>query len=347
MASAEIEMEQNTMSDNNDMSINQNADAAALEPESLNTNFDNQNQLHIENSNPLTDDESEIVKRKKLSLTLPLLNITEPDAIKNQCNNEGDEVDACAKQAESGNNKTKQCLESDDNFIQTIFSQTIKSTTATPTDDDTSYAFENIHVKPVKSSITIRNKARDVSPDEELLIADPEDTFNPKSLEIIGDISLEEIISPKSIDVISDVPISQIVKTSFFDDRLSEDSDSGPLDAEEDAEAGNGRTDPTDMFTYFHQTIEEDDPEIDERIEQHKDTASNTNTNTEALTDERTQIDILNTLNNGASNVLTISPADANDAHDNTNNQPEHSVEPKAISNNTRSLHVSLIATLI
>lgn len=340
-----MEAEHDTMSDNNQTSINQNAAAAALEPESLNTNLDNQNQLHIENSKPLTADESEIVKRKKLSLTLPLLNITEPDAIKSQFNNEGDEVVACAKQAESGNNKTKQCLESDDNFIQTIFSQTIKSTTATPTDDDASYAFENIHVKPVKSSITIRNKAKDVSPDEELLIADLVGSFNPESLEIIGDISLEEIISPKSIEVISDVSISQIVKTSFFDDRLSEDSDSAPL--EEDPEAGEGRTGPSDMFTYFHQTIEEDDPEIDDRIEQQKDAAANTNTNTEALTDERTQIDILNTLHNGASNVLTIGAADASDAHDNTNNQAEQSVEPKAISNNTRSLHVSLIATLI
>ncbi|KAJ6641942.1 LIM domain-containing protein WLIM2a [Pseudolycoriella hygida] len=46
-------------------------------------------------------------------------------------------------------NKTKKFYETDDAFISAIFSQTITSTTATPTDDDLSYSFDPPFTEPV------------------------------------------------------------------------------------------------------------------------------------------------------------------------------------------------------
>lgn len=94
-------------------------------------------------------------EKKKLSLTLPLLNVVVTNAVNeeepvdigadvsgnaNQTANNG--VDSVKLDVSSGeSSKMKKIYESDDTFIQTIFSQTIKSTTATPTDDEPSQDF--------------------------------------------------------------------------------------------------------------------------------------------------------------------------------------------------------------
>ncbi|XP_055313588.1 uncharacterized protein LOC129574936 isoform X3 [Sitodiplosis mosellana] len=104
-------------------------------------------------------------EKKKLSLTLPLLNVIVTNAV----NEEGqDDTTVAVKQKAAGekmaandsvklevtgvdggsgstssgeSSKMKKIYESDDTFIQAIFSQTIKSTTATPTDDEPSQDF--------------------------------------------------------------------------------------------------------------------------------------------------------------------------------------------------------------
>lgn len=89
-------------------------------------------------------------EKKRMSLTLPLLNVVSTNAAAaTACqptdNNEATTIDNNTngeKSIADESNKKKKIYESDDTFIQTIFSQTIKSTTATPTDDEPSHSFE-------------------------------------------------------------------------------------------------------------------------------------------------------------------------------------------------------------
>lgn len=142
-------------------------------------------------------------EKKKLSLTLPLLNVILTNAASEDddtADSNENSDDAPGVNMNSESNKKKQIYESDDTFIQTIFSQTIKSTTATPTDDEPSQSFETFK-QPSKSN-----------PDE------------------------------------NDATTSDTAKAG--------------------ADAGAGEDDKTDepaaIYTYFHQTIEEDDsPDID------------------------------------------------------------------------------------
>lgn len=110
------------------------------------------------------------MRKKKLSLTLPLLNvvITDPSG-SNAVNSPSPEPSAAAVTAEADeamaadierqpsptNSKTKKFYESDDTFIQTIFSQTIASTTATPTDDFANYPFEDYNTGSVEQTPTV------------------------------------------------------------------------------------------------------------------------------------------------------------------------------------------------
>lgn len=183
------------------------------------------------NGDPIMDEEnSEIIKRKKLSLTLPLLNITDTAGAAHTSGDAASPNGTAALSA-SSSCKIKKIYESDDTFIQTIFSQTIKSTTVTPTDDDPSYAFEDFHGTRIRGSISSQQTKSDS------LLTD--DTPVEKL-----DMQLEGL-SP-----------STIVKTSFFDKRLSETSEIILLDGNTSPPSDK----PTETFAYFHQTIDEDEP---------------------------------------------------------------------------------------
>lgn len=80
------------------------------------------------------------IRKKKLSLTLPLLNVVITDTTNNTTKSA-----TPSPQQPPLPNKTKKFYESDDAFIQTIFSQTITSTTATPTDDYNGYPFDDFN----------------------------------------------------------------------------------------------------------------------------------------------------------------------------------------------------------
>lgn len=181
----------------------------------------------------MDEENSAIIKRKKLSLTLPLLNIvdtggaahTSGDAVATEATSPNGTV---AVSATSSCSRTKKIYDSDDTFIQTIFSQTIKSTTVTPTDDDPSYAFEDFHGTRIRGSVS--------SAKSDSLLTD--------------DTPVEKLEMP--IDGMSP---STIAKTSFFDKRLSETSEI--LLIEDTASPPSDK--PTETFAYFHQTIDEDD----------------------------------------------------------------------------------------
>lgn len=98
-------------------------------------------------SDSLDDVDHTAMRKKKLSLTLPLLNVVITDTtgtnVTKSPSPTAQQADASAGQQPSpANCKTKKFYESDDTFIQTIFSQTITSTTATPTDEFTNYPFD-------------------------------------------------------------------------------------------------------------------------------------------------------------------------------------------------------------
>lgn len=99
------------------------------------------NKLSAEPCEPIDDDGHEgenAIRKKKLSLTLPLLNVVITDTTNNTTKSA-----TPSPQQPPLPNKTKKFYESDDAFIQTIFSQTITSTTATPTDDYNGYPFDD------------------------------------------------------------------------------------------------------------------------------------------------------------------------------------------------------------
>lgn len=92
------------------------------------------------NLQPINDvcDNENAIRQKKLSFTLPLLDVVITDTTTNTSK----PITPSPMQPPVHPNKTKKFYESDDTFIQTIFSQTITSTTATPTDDYSTYQFD-------------------------------------------------------------------------------------------------------------------------------------------------------------------------------------------------------------
>lgn len=177
----------------------------------------------------MDEENSEIIKRKKLSLTLPLLNVVDTAGASHTSG------DASAIEAATSSCKTKKMLESDDTFIQTIFSQTIKSTTVTPTDDDPSYAFEDFHGTRIRGSISSQQTKSDS------LLTD--------------DTPVEKLEMP--IDGMSP---ETIAKMSFFDKRLSETSEILQLDGNSPPTSDDK---PAETFAYFHQTIDEDEVDVE------------------------------------------------------------------------------------
>lgn len=192
----------------------------------------------------MDEENSAIIKRKKLSLTLPLLNIVDTAGAAHSDGDATIAADAAspngtiAGPSSSSSCKTKKIYESDDTFIQTIFSQTIKSTTVTPTDDDPSYAFEDFHGTRIRGSISSQQTKSDS------LLTD--------------DTPVEKLVTP--IDGMSP---STIVKTSFFDKRLSETSDVLQIDGITSPPSDK----PTETFAYFHQTIDEDEPPFNDVVD--------------------------------------------------------------------------------
>lgn len=159
-------------------------------------------------------------EKKKLSLTLPLLNVIVTNAANEeeqndmviatttkQNNEEKTEANDSIKLEVSGgeSSKMKKIYESDDTFIQTIFSQTIKSTTATPTDDEPSLGFADAFKQSTSSAKTSQDD---------------------------NDADAVSVNSAATSDV-TNVPA---------DDKSESIS-----------------KEPAAIYTYFHQTIEEDD----------------------------------------------------------------------------------------
>lgn len=186
----------------------------------------------------MDEENSEIIKRKKLSLTLPLLNIVDTAGAAHPSCDAASPNGTIAGPSTLSSCKTKKIYESDDTFIQTIFSQTIKSTTVTPTDDDASYAFEDFHGTRIRGSISSQQTKSDS------LLTD--------------DTPVEKLETP--IDGMSP---STIVKTSFFDKRLSETSDILQIDGITSPLSDK----PTETFAYFHQTIDEDEPPFSDVVD--------------------------------------------------------------------------------
>lgn len=144
-------------------------------------------------------------EKKKMSLTLPLLNVVLTNTVSDDDDtsilSEKELKDSANLDVANASSKKKKIYESDDTFIQTIFSQTIKSTTATPTEDEPAPDFVDFKKSSTSSQI----------PTEAI-----ETTEN-----------LAEITQPKSDQIDNDVELSS--------------------------------QEPAAVYTYFHQTIEEDD----------------------------------------------------------------------------------------
>lgn len=206
-----------------------------------------------------TVDESDVIvsdgenirygEKKKLSLTLPLLNVIATNAVNDEEQDDTTAITVAAKQNDADNdvvdgnevanneaiklevtgvdgdgggggggggsggssvesNKMKKIYESDDTFIQAIFSQTIKSTTATPTDDEPNHDFsEAFKQASIKSS------------------QDDDDANDAEDIAITSD------------------------KT---ENRPTDD------------QSESSTNEPAAIYTYFHQTIEEDDVSPDD-----------------------------------------------------------------------------------
>lgn len=169
----------------------------------------------------LNDDHIKYGEKKKMSLTLPLLNITNPASQDDDDDDDvvdNDNIAKATNDAEQSetivdeSNTKKKIYEADDTFIQAIFSQTIKSTTATPTDDEPSHSFDVLVANDDKI-------ASNVTPTKE------------PSSDNVDDDAIEE-----TIDEPIDIP----------------NMDTQPKIAVNVEE-------PAAVYTYFHQTIEEDD----------------------------------------------------------------------------------------
>lgn len=162
--------------------------------------------------------------KKRLSLTLPLLNVeyTLADSKKSiDSNTNSPQMENAAETMQTSNNM-KKIYESDDVFIQTIFSQTIKSTTATPTDDEPSQGFDPF--KRLSSS---------PSQDESKFYKSPTDKTDLNGADDVFEMA--KVIS------IHDPPETEEPNEPSYEPNVSNEP----------------------MFVYFHQTIEEDDPPND------------------------------------------------------------------------------------
>lgn len=167
--------------------------------------------------------------KKRLSLTLPLLNIEYTMADNNEkpidSNTNSPKMENAVEKMQASN-KMKKIYESDDVFIQTIFSQTIKSTTATPSDDEPSQGFDPF--KRLTSS---------PSQDEFKTYESPADQTDLNGMDDVFDVA--KVIS------IHDPSESELP------------NESNEPNEPHEPHKPNVSTEP--MFVYFHQTIEEDD----------------------------------------------------------------------------------------
>lgn len=238
-----------------------------LAPETDETTPKETSQLHFEcsngNSNDNADDTTtidderseEIIKRKKQSLTLPLLNVIGAESSQpndDDATNAEEQISTpiVSDEIGVGGNKIKKIYESDDAFIQTIFAQTIKSTTATPTDDDPSYAFEDFHGRRISQQSKSESLPTDDTPVGKL------DSTSDDSPDIK---LLQDDVSPSAVAAadLEGASLEKIVKTSFFDKRVTEESENS--DVLDDVLTSPIESEPAKMFTYFHQTIDDDE----------------------------------------------------------------------------------------
>lgn len=234
------------------------------------------------------DDHIKYGEKKKMSLTLPLLNVTNPVSQDDNDNIEKATNDSEQSETINESNKKKKIYEADDTFIQAIFSQTIKSTTATPTDDEPSHVSDVVVANDDK--ITSKSKpTQETSPDE---IYDA------------TEVTIDEPIDIPSMDTQPKCAVN----------------------VEE----------PAAVYTYFHQTIEEDDsPDIE--IDSCKnDTPNPINTLTTRISSQCDQIQSIN--------ICIQFKDDSSEIHhqsfDNSlNNESTASASNKAISEMEHSLN--------
>lgn len=191
-------------------------------------------------------------EKKRKSLTLPLLNVVSTNAVpvahaaastavaaapeadeefEQSDNNEEATIESDTNEAIADElNKKKKIYESDDAFIQTIFSQTIKSTTATPTDDEPSHHSFEAFVKTTASKLPTSMSSNSET-DEPI----PVDLNDPASSN-------------------DDIDIDALTITK-------------PEEAADEAKAPEPEPEPepeiATAYTYFHKTIDEDDDSPD------------------------------------------------------------------------------------
>lgn len=175
-------------------------------------------------------------EKKRMSLTLPLVNVVSTTIVCEQPdNNEAAPIDNNTIDVEQStdvadeSNKKKKIYESDDTFIQTIFSQTIKSTTATPTEDEPSHSFDAFIKTTSTLPATIATSNSENENDE-----------NDENVIIINDRSENIVIPPITTE--------------------STESTESP-EAQQNIDE---KQEPETAYTYFHKTIDEDDsPDLD------------------------------------------------------------------------------------
>lgn len=200
--------------------------------------------LNTETDDIMEEENSEIIKKKKLSLTLPLLNVVVTDT----ANTSNDQASngAPTEQSDNSCNKTKKFYESDDTFIQTIFSQTIKSTTATPTDDEQSYVFDAFDAARTRGSVASQIKSDSINTDDTPI----------EKVEIPIDCDSSDVLNVDQKDEIIEETIKNSPKESnLFHKNVIDDSEL--CEMIDDISPPTDR--PAASFSYFHQTIEEDD----------------------------------------------------------------------------------------
>lgn len=212
--------------------------------------------MNIDKVAMMATDTKQSNANRKLSLTLPLLNVISTEMVNNHdvamVRTQSDDQPSTANERRAATSKMKQIYESDDKFIQTIFSQTIKSTTATPTDDEFSPEFDGSHRASMQS-----NGSSDV--------------------------------------------VRVDASTNMNDSNVSE-------------YALSSIDEPTAAFTYFHQTIEADEPpqDFNESITSY----SPGHTAIARPHSNRTEMDASNSIDNDCGDDGNV--ADNNDCANNT-----------------------------
>lgn len=220
---------------------------------------------------PNEDHQIKYDEKKRKSLTLPLLNVStnavpaahaataaaavataEDEECEQSDNNEAATIDSETNEAIAEElNKKKKIYESDDAFIQTIFSQTIKSTTATPTDDEPSHSFEAF-VKTTTSKLPT-SMSSNSGTDEHIPVDEPASSSSNDDI----DIDALTITKPTDAAVAVTASEPEIVEAyTYFHKTIDEDDDSPDLNCENAIKIYSPSNTLTTTTTVFSQSFD-------------------------------------------------------------------------------------------